>query len=76
VLDYSCTSLEENCYIAKSLNIYSIPEAKIGKPITLLVQPGDVLIFYILKKGSKSLGSRFVGVFRVVSTWFREEKPL
>jgi len=67
---------EENWYVVKSLNIYGAPEAKIGRPITQLVQPGDVLIFYVLKRGSKSLGGKFVGVFRVVSTWFREDKPL
>jgi len=67
---------EENWHIVKSLNIYGTPEAKIGRPITQLVQPGDVLIFYVLKRGSKSLGGKFVGAFRVVSTWFREDKPL
>jgi len=67
---------EENWRVVKSLNIYGAPETKIGRPITQLVQPGDVLIFYVLKRGSKSLGGKFVGVFRVVSTWFREDKLL
>jgi len=68
--------LEENWYVVKSMNIYGAPEARARKLVSQLVQPGDVVIFYVVKKGSKSLGGKFVGVFRVVSTWFREEKPL
>ena len=37
---------------------------------------GDALIFHVIKRGSKKLGGKFVGVFKTASTWFREEKPL
>lgn len=41
-----------------------------------LVKPGDVVIFYVAKKNSERLGGKFVGAYRVVSEWFREDKPL
>ena len=41
-----------------------------------LVKAGDFLVFYAKRKGSRSLGGKFVGVFRVVSEWYRGDKPL
>ncbi|MEM0262398.1 MAG: EVE domain-containing protein [Ignisphaera sp.] len=67
---------EENWGTIKNLNIYGAPEPKLGKPIYELVKSGDYLIFYVAKKSSKTLGGKFVGVYKVASTWFREEKPL
>lgn len=67
---------EENWRVIKSNNVYGAPEAQGFKPVCELVKPGDIVIFYVKKKGSKTLGGKFVGVFKVVSDWFREDKPL
>lgn len=64
---------EENWSTVKNLNILGVPEASKAKD---LVEPGDMLVFYVAKKGAKSLGGMMVGVYRVTSTWFREDKPL
>ncbi|ADM27562.1 protein of unknown function DUF55 [Ignisphaera aggregans DSM 17230] len=71
------TISEENWHIVKSMNIYGAPEPRgVGKPVYQLIEPGDIIIFYVSKRNSKSLGGKFVGVYRAVSTWFREDKPL
>ena len=62
--------------VVKETNVYGAPEATRGRHIRDLVKPGDVLIFYVTKRGSKRLGGKFVGAYRVVSEWFHEEKPL
>jgi len=68
---------EENWLVIKQLNIYGAPEPRgPRKPIYQLVEPGDVLIFYVTKKNARSLGGKFVGAYRVASAWYREEKPL
>lgn len=67
---------EENWNTIKNLNIYGAPESNVWKPIYELVKPGDYIVFYISKRGSKTLGGKFVGVYKVISTWFKEEKPL
>ena len=67
---------EENWNVIKNMNVYGAPEQARFKPIDKLVSVGDYLIFYVSKKGSRSLGGKFVDVYRVASTWFREERPL
>jgi len=67
---------EENWYVIKSAGVYGAPEPQRGRPIYELVRPGDVVIFYVRKKGSTSFGGKFAGAFRVVSSWFREDSPL
>ena len=41
-----------------------------------MIRLGDALIFHVIKRGSKKLGGKFVGVFKTASTWFREKKLL
>jgi len=65
---------EENWYVVKENNIYGVPEP--SKGIRDLIGLGDTLIFHVIKRRSKKLGGKFVGVFKTASTWFREEKPL
>ena len=67
---------EDNWEIVKRENVYGAPEPKRFKPVHELIEPGDVLIFYVRKKDSKKYGGKFVGAYRVVSTWYREDKPL
>ncbi len=67
---------EENWEIIRRKNIYGAPESKGFKPVMELVKSGDIVLFYIKKKGSRRLGGKFVGAFRVASGWYREEKPL
>jgi len=67
---------EENWLVIKEANLYGAPEATRGRHVRELVNPGDVVIFYVAKKNSKRLGGKFVGAYRVVSEWFREDKPL
>jgi predicted RNA-binding protein len=67
---------EENWLVVKETGVYGAPEVARGRHIRDLVKPGDALIFYVTKRGSKRLGGKFVGAYRVVSEWFREEKPL
>lgn len=70
------TVSEENWHVIKSSSVYGAPESQRFKPIYELIKPGDIVIFYVKKKGSKSLGGKFVGAFRVVSEWYREDRPL
>jgi len=68
---------EENWHVVRSSNVYGVPEPRgAGRPAYKLVEPGDILIFYIKKRGSRALGGKFVGAFRVASAWYREDKPL
>jgi len=67
---------EENWLVIKEVNVYGAPEAVRGRHVRELVKPGDVVIFYVAKKNSRMLGGKFVGAYRVVSEWFREDKPL
>lgn len=67
---------EENWYTVKNMNIYGAPEAKGFRPAYELIQLNDVLVFYVKKKESRELGGKIVGVFRAISTWFREDRPL
>lgn len=69
------TVTEENWSTVKSANVFGVPEAR-GRIATELVKPGDILVFYVVKRGSKSLGGMIVGVYRATSTWFREDKSL
>ena len=70
------TISEENWEVTRSLNVYGAPESRVSKSAPSLVKPGDILIFYVRRKGSRSLGGMFVGAFRVTSDWYREDKPL
>ena len=70
------TVSEENWYVIKSSNVYGAPESQRFKSIHRLIKPGDIVIFYVKKKDSKDLGGKFVGAFKVISNWFREDKPL
>jgi len=67
---------EENWLVIKEVNVYGAPEATRGRHVRELVKPGDVVIFYVAKKNSRTLGGKFVGAYRVASEWFREDKPL
>jgi predicted RNA-binding protein len=67
---------EENWFVVKEISVYDAPEVARGRHIRELVKPGDALIFYVTRRGSKRLRGKFVGAYRVASEWFREEKPL
>jgi len=64
---------EANWEIIKKLNVYGAPEKSAAPK---LIKAGDYLVFYVTVKGSRALGGKFVGVYRAVSGWFREDKPL
>jgi len=49
---------------------------QISKLAHNLIKQGNIRIFYVKKKGSKNSGDKFVGVPRVTSEWYREEKHL
>jgi len=66
---------EENWYVIREKYVYGAPESKARSPKEL-ISVGDILVFYVKKGGSRKLGGKFVGVFRVVSEWFKENKPL
>jgi len=70
------TVSEENWSVIVENNIYGAPEAGGVKPAHKLIRPDDVVLFYVMKKRSKRLGGKFVGTFKVVSEWYREDKPL
>ena len=57
-------------------NTYGAPETHVSRSAHNLIRSGDIIIFYVKKKGSKNLGGKFVGAFKVISEWYREEKPL
>lgn len=57
----------------KNLNIHGVPEDSKAPD---LVEKGDRIVFYIAKKDSERLGGKFVGVYRTVSPWFREDRLL
>ena len=67
---------EENWYMVKKSSVYGAPESQRFKGPADLIKPGDVLIFYVKKTGSKRFGGKFVGAFKVTSTWYKEDKPL
>ena len=64
---------EENWNVIKTLNIYGAPPRS---PAPKLIGPGDHLIFYIVNKGAKTLGGCIVGIYKVTSTWYTEQKPI
>jgi predicted RNA-binding protein len=64
---------EANWEVIKKLNVYGAPEDSAAPK---LIKAGDYLVFYVTVKGSRALGGKFVGVYRAVSDWFREDKPL
>ena len=64
---------EANWKIIKKMNVYGTPE---DSAAPRLIRVGDYLVFYVTVKGSRALGGKFVGVYKVVSDWFREDKPL
>jgi len=64
---------EANWEVVRRLNIYGAPENSVAPK---LIRVGDYIVFYVTVKGSRVLGGKFVGVYRVVSEWFREDKPL
>jgi len=67
---------EDNWEIINKENIYGAPETSGVRSPTQLIEPGDVVIFYVKMKGSKKLGGKFVGAYEVISSWYREDKPL
>jgi predicted RNA-binding protein len=64
---------EANWEVIKKLNVYGAPEDSAAPK---LIRVSDYLVFYVTVKGSRALGGKFVGVYRAVSDWFREDKPL
>jgi len=64
---------EANWEVIKRLNVYGAPE---GSAAPKLIKVGDYIVFYVVKKGSRVLGGKFVGIYKTISNWFREEKPL
>ena len=67
---------EDNWEIIKKENVYGAPETSGVRSLIQLIEPGDVVIFYVKIKGSKKLGGKFVGAYEVISSWYREDKPL
>ncbi len=65
---------EENWHVIKESRILGV--AKASEKLSEQIKPNDIIIIYVMKKGSKTLGGMFTGAFKVTSTWFREEKPL
>lgn len=64
---------EENWFVIKENRVHGVPE---GSAAVKLVGPSNVAVFYVKKRGAKSLGGKFVGVFKVTSSWFREDRLL
>jgi predicted RNA-binding protein len=64
---------EVNWEVIRRKNIYGAPEASMAPK---LIRINDNIIFYVIKKNSRVFGGKFVGVYTVVSEWFREEKFL
>ena len=54
--------------MVKKSGVYGAPESQRDRGPRELIAPGDVLIFYVRKTGSKRLGGKFVGAFKVAST--------
>ena len=70
------TVTEEIWQVIKTTNVYGAPETQVSRSAHNLIKPRDIIIFYVKKKGSQNLGSKFVGAFKVVSDWYRDDKPL
>jgi predicted RNA-binding protein len=64
---------EANWEVIKKMNVYGAPEDSTAPK---LIKAGDYLVFYVTVKGSRALGGKFVGVYKTVSDWFKENKPL
>ena len=66
--------VEENYLICRNLGIFGVKAKE--KWVVGKVRPSDVLIFYVPKKGCKSMCASFVGAYEVVGDWFEEDRPL
>ncbi len=59
---------------------YTIQQVKIygynREEITRLVKPGDYFIFYVSKYYAKRYGGKIVGIMKVVSDWYEDDKPI
>jgi len=67
---------EENWEVIREEGVYGAPETQGRRSPQELIKQGDVVLFYVMKKGSKKLGGKFTGAFKVASEWFHEDKPL
>lgn len=67
---------EDEWEVIRKKNVYGVPETSRTRSPRKLIKPGDIIIFYVKVKGSRYLGGKFVGAFKVVSNWYRESKPL
>jgi len=77
VLKYCIIAVsEDNWEVIRRENVYGAPETPRARSSTQLIKPGDVVIFYVKMRGSRKFGGKFVGAFKVVSEWFREDEPL
>ncbi len=66
---------EDNWLVIRDKLVHGV-RARNARFCTENIKIGDYLIFYVKKSRSRELGSCFVGVFEVVSNWFKEDKPL
>jgi len=65
---------EDNWLVCKKEEIYGVPESSRGIAVRL-IKKGDYLVFYVPKRMSRSLGGMFVGIYEVVSDWFKGKEP-
>ena len=66
---------EDHYHVIRRHRVYEAP-ASTRRDVTGLIRPGDVVIFYIAKKGSRALGGRLVAAYRVAGEWYAGEEPL
>jgi predicted RNA-binding protein len=64
---------EEEWFSVKNLNIYgAYLEHRVGRR----VEKGDVIIFYVTKTSSDSLGGNITGAYEVESDWYDDSTPI
>ena len=66
------TISDENWEVCAREGVYGVP----GKKKPERIRKGDYLVFYVAGKHSGGEGKVFVGIARVDSEWYREDKPL
>lgn len=69
------TMTEDNYHVIRRHRVYGAP-ASTRRDVTDLIRPGDVIIFYIAKKASRTLGGRIAAAYRVAGEWYTDEELL
>ncbi|MET1159526.1 MAG: EVE domain-containing protein [Thermoprotei archaeon] len=67
---------EENWWVSRRKGVFGVRDTWKYKPVYELVKPGDALVLYVIRRGARRFGGKFVGIYHTVSEWYREDRLL